>query len=80
MRFMMRTTVDVDDKLLAEAEEILGEKSPSKAVNFALRELVRRRKLDRLRSWIGRGDLIDNWREMEELELEEMREQLGDTR
>ena len=76
----MRTTVDVDDKLLEEAEKILGEKSPSKAVNFALRELVRRRKLEELRSWIGRGDLIDNWREMEELELKEMRDQLGDTR
>ena len=76
----MRTTVDVDDKLLAEAETMLGEKSPSKTVNFALRELVRRRKLEKLRSWIGRGDLIDNWREMEELELKEMREQLGDTR
>jgi Arc/MetJ family transcription regulator len=76
----MRTTVDVDDKLLEEAEKILGEKSPSKAVNFALRELVRRRKLEELRSWIGRGDLMDNWREMEELELREMRDQLGDTR
>ena len=76
----MRTTVDVDDKLLAEAERMLGEKSPSKTVNFALRELVRRRKLEELRSWMGRGDLIDNWREMEELELKEMREQLGDSR
>jgi Arc/MetJ family transcription regulator len=75
----MRTTLDVDEKLLDQAEKILGEKSPSKAVNFALKELVRRRKLQELRSWIGRGDLVDNWREMEELELQEMREQLGDT-
>jgi Arc/MetJ family transcription regulator len=72
----MRTTLDVDEKLLDQAEKILGEKSPSKAVNFALKELVRRWKLQELRSWIGRGD---NWREMEELELQEMRGQLGDT-
>jgi Arc/MetJ family transcription regulator len=71
----MRTTFDVDDKLLAEAEKIIGEKSPSKTVNFALKELVRRRKLDRLRSWMGRGDLTDNWRELEELELKEAGEQ-----
>jgi Arc/MetJ family transcription regulator len=71
----MRTTFDVDDQLLAEAEKMIGEKSPSRTVNFALRELVRRRKLDRLRSWIGRGDLVDNWRELEELELKEAGEQ-----
>ena len=72
----MRTTLDIDKKLLAEAEKLLGETSPSKVVNLALSELVRRQKLKELRSWIGRGDLIDNWRELEELELKEMREQL----
>lgn len=71
----MRTTVDIDEKLLAEAEEITGETSPSKAVNAALRGLVRREKLRELRSWIGRGDLIDNWREMEALELAEAADQ-----
>ncbi len=72
----MRTTVDIDEKLLAEAERITGETSPSKAVNAALRELVRREKLRELREMIGKGGLVDNWRELEELELKEMREQL----
>lgn len=71
----MRTTLDIDEKLLAKAEEITGESSPSKAVNAALRELVRREKLRELRDMIGKVELIDNWREFEELELEEMREQ-----
>jgi Arc/MetJ family transcription regulator len=72
----MRTTVDIDEKLLAEAERITGETSPSKAVNAALRELVRRQKLRELRDLIGKGGLIDNWRELEELELKETQEQL----
>ena len=72
----MRTTVDIDEKLLTEAERITGETSPSKAVNAALRELVRREKLRELREMIGKGGLVDNWRELEELELKEMREQL----
>jgi Arc/MetJ family transcription regulator len=72
----MRTTVDIDEKLLAEAERITGETSPSKAVNAALRELVRRQKLRELRDLIGKGGLVDNWRELEELELKETQEQL----
>jgi Arc/MetJ family transcription regulator len=76
MRSKMRTTVDIDEKLLAEAEKITGETSPSKAVNAALRELVRRRKLQSLRKLIKETTLEDTWREDEEAELEEMRKQL----
>jgi Arc/MetJ family transcription regulator len=71
----MRTTVDIDEKLLAEAERLTGETSPSKAVNAALRELVRRRKLQGLRKLIKETTLADTWREDEEAELEEMRRQ-----
>jgi Arc/MetJ family transcription regulator len=69
---MMRTTVDVDPKLLAEASEITGESSPSKTVNFALRELVRRQKLKELREMLGTIGLADTWREDEARELEDM--------
>ena len=68
----MRTTLDVDPDLLAEAERITGELSASKVVNAALRELIRRQKLKQLRELIGNMDLEDNWRQLEELELEQM--------
>ena len=71
----MRTTLDVDPDLLAEAEKLTGEMSPSKTVDIALRELVRRWKLHQLKKLMGSGALIDNWRELEALELEEMRKQ-----
>ena len=69
----MRTTLDVDPKLIAEAERLTGEATASKAVNAALKEFVRKRKLQELRDMLGTMELEDNWREMEELELEEMR-------
>ena len=69
----MRTTVDIDEKLLAAAEKITGESSPSKAVNAALRELVRRQKLRELRAMLGTTDWEENWKELEELELEKTR-------
>jgi Arc/MetJ family transcription regulator len=71
----MRTTVDIDEKLLAEAEKITGEKSPSKAVNAALREMVRRRKIEGLRRLIKETTLEDTWREDEEAEVDTMKKQ-----
>jgi Arc/MetJ family transcription regulator len=73
MRRVMRTTIDIDEALLAEAEKITGKKGPSKTVNFALGELVRRQKLKELREMLGTMDLDDNWRENEQRELEDMR-------
>jgi len=68
----MRTTLDVDRELLEEIEKLTREKSPSKAVSKALREYIRRQKVEELIALAGKVDLIDNWRELEERELEEM--------
>jgi Arc/MetJ family transcription regulator len=42
---MGRTTVDVDDRALALAQEALGTRGLSRTVNAALREVGRRRTL-----------------------------------
>ena len=73
----MRTTIDVDEKLLKQAEAITGESSPSKAVNAALRELVRRQKLRELREMLGTTDWEDNLAELEELEADRTRRREG---
>jgi Arc/MetJ family transcription regulator len=73
----VRTTLELDRELVNEALKISGERTISSAVNRALLEYVRRRKLEDLRELIGTGQLIDNWRELEELELKETEEQLG---
>jgi hypothetical protein len=70
----MRTTLDVDKKLLEEAAAISGEKNLSLAVNRALAEYVRLWRLKELRRLIKQTTLEDNWREFEDLELAEQRE------
>jgi Arc/MetJ family transcription regulator len=67
----MRTTLDIDKALLEEAARIAGSKSLSMAVNEALAEYVRRRKIEGLRALRGRVRLALSWQEMERLEMAE---------
>jgi Arc/MetJ family transcription regulator len=58
----MRITLEIDDKLMAEAMKLLGAKSKREAVETALREAVKHRKAARaIRSLYGKveweGDL-----------------------
>ncbi|MBI4297785.1 MAG: type II toxin-antitoxin system VapB family antitoxin [Chloroflexi bacterium] len=68
----MRTTLELDERLVEEVTKLTKEKSKSKAVNKALEEYLRNKKIDELFSMAGKVDLVDNWRELEELELKEM--------
>ena len=69
----MRTTLDVDEKLLETMLKMTGEKSKSKAVNKAMEDYIRRRSIDELRAMAGKIDMIDNWQTLEELELEQQK-------
>ena len=62
----MRTTLDVDRKLLDEVVETTGERSKSAAVNRALEEYVRRTKIDELRKMAGKILLDDTRAEQRE--------------
>jgi len=50
----MRTTLDLPAELLEEARTALGFTSKTDTVVVALRELVRRRRLDELKALLGR--------------------------
>jgi hypothetical protein len=50
----MRTTLDLPAELLEEARAALGFKSKTDTVVMALRELVRRRRLEELKGLMGR--------------------------
>jgi Arc/MetJ family transcription regulator len=50
----MRTTLDLPEELIEEARSALGFKSKTDTVVLALRELVRRRRLDELKALLGR--------------------------
>jgi len=53
----MRTTLDLPVELVEEARAALGFKSKTDTIVLALRELVRRRRLDDLKALLGRVQL-----------------------
>ena len=53
----MRTTLDLPAPLLDEAQRLLGFKSKTDTVVLSLTELIRRRRIDELKTLAGRVDL-----------------------
>jgi Arc/MetJ family transcription regulator len=53
----MRTTLDLPEALVEEARSALGFTSKTDTVILALRELVRRRRIDELKALLGRVQL-----------------------
>jgi Arc/MetJ family transcription regulator len=49
----MRTTLDIPEELIEEARRVLGFKSKTDAVVLSLRELIRRRRIEELKSMMG---------------------------
>jgi len=49
----MRATIDIDDKLLAEAKRLTSIKTKKELINLSLKELVRRKKIEHLLSLYG---------------------------
>lgn len=63
----MRTTLDLPETLIEEARAALGYKSKTDTVVFALKEIVRRTRIDELKDLIGKIDLdVDGMLEMRE--------------
>ena len=53
----MRTTLDIPTALIEEARQLLGFKSKTDTVIVSLQELVRRRRIEELKSLLGSVDL-----------------------
>lgn len=66
---MKRTTISVDPELINEAIAITGASSRSEAIEWALQEMIRRRKLAKLAEMAGQVELsltqdeLSAWRE-----------------
>ena len=54
----MRTTIDINDKLLKEAWKLVHPRSKRELVDFSLQELVRREHLKRLSGRLGRTPMV----------------------
>ena len=71
----MRTTLDLDESLVKELMAVTGAKTKTEAIHLAIRELVRWRKLERLKGLSGKIRLDLDWRELEERELKDQERQ-----
>jgi Arc/MetJ family transcription regulator len=49
----MRTTLDIPENLIEEARQLLGFKSKTDTVVLSLQELIRRRRIEELKSLMG---------------------------
>ena len=54
---MSRMSITVEEKLLLEAQRVLGVRTKAEAIRIALREIVRRKHLHKVVSRRGKVDL-----------------------
>jgi Arc/MetJ family transcription regulator len=54
----MRTTVDLDEKLVREVMDLLGVKTKRQAIRRSLEALVQQQKRERLRTKLGNLGLV----------------------
>ena len=55
----MRTTINLDDKLVAELMKVTHAKTKTDAIHQAMTELIRKSKVDQLKSLSGRLSITD---------------------
>jgi metal-responsive CopG/Arc/MetJ family transcriptional regulator len=65
----MRATLNIPDDLLAEVQEISGEKSKTKAITTAMQEFIKQKKIKELIALKGKVQIDYDWQKEEELEL-----------
>lgn len=71
----MRTTITLDDRIISEVMKVSSSKRKSEAVNHALAEYLKEKKLRRLLELRGTLRLNPAWKAAEEVELAESRRQ-----
>jgi hypothetical protein len=65
----MRATLNIPDDLLSEVQKITGEKSKTKAITTAMKEYIRRKKIEELIALRGKIQIEYDWEKEEELEM-----------
>lgn len=67
----MRSTIDIDEKLLQEAQKITGAKTKKELINLSLMELIRKKKREHLISLFGSSALDLDLEDVEKLREDE---------
>jgi len=67
----MRSTIDIDEKLLKEAQKITGVKTKKELVNLSLGELIKKKRKEHLISLFGSSVLDIGLEDVERLRKNE---------
>ncbi len=67
----MRSTIDIDEKLLQEAQKITGAKTKKELVNLSLGELIKKKRKEHLISLFGSSVLDIDLEDVEKLRKDE---------
>jgi Arc/MetJ family transcription regulator len=65
-----RTTINLDSELVTEAREVLKTGNTTDTVHRALREVVRRERLERLAEWDLGGKTLEDLKELRRSRVE----------
>ena len=66
----MRTTLNLDEKLVSELMQITSAKTKTEAIHMAMRELIRRRKLEMLKALSGKVRIDLDMKSREKVEID----------
>jgi hypothetical protein len=69
----MRATLSIPDNLIEDLVKETGAKTKTQAITRAIEDYLKKRRLEKLLSLQGKLDLEENWKEMEALEMEELK-------
>ena len=67
----MRTTIRMDDEIVAEAMALTNAKNKNQAIAIAVEGFVRDRGTNGLLDLFGKVKVVDNWKELRDAELKE---------
>ncbi|MCP4042335.1 MAG: type II toxin-antitoxin system VapB family antitoxin [Gammaproteobacteria bacterium] len=67
----MRTTLNIDDSMMAELLKRTHEKSKTRAVTIAIENFLKKKQIEDILSYQGNLEIEDNWRQLEDEELGE---------
>jgi len=66
----MRTTLNLDDSLISDLLDCVNEKSKTKAITIAIKDYLKRQKIEEILACQGKLDIEDNWKNLEDVEMQ----------
>ncbi len=69
----MRTTLNLDDELVQELMKATRARTKTDAIHQAISDMIRRKKLDKLKSLSGKIRINLDWQKQEDVEIRQQK-------